>query len=378
MESVRGRTATREPRLEPFHARAATQPHIPHPEEFDQPQTHHGKKHSRTQSHVRNNSGPAVQAYPQQHSRQQTPERGRKQQKTYDIQSDDDIDKGLSPVAETTRDNGLPHAMTMNDIIGRRDHESRDRSRSMSRHKSPKPAMSVGAQARRRPAPLDLDGTQRYGVVVHNNVQPVHNPVYSPELQQGQQGQIVQYRSSSIYMDDTPLPFYEEPSPSPLYVPTKSEMQGRADSILQGYHDWKENQGSNGASMSGIERTRSTPAMEYGHPSEMMKAGDRVSLGHSQDGITLAGTPVKESFREIETPLFTPLTPYLMHTRMGSKTMIGDKGWLEDTAEKPKKPAPKKKDAGFIGTFKKTARKIVRIHYPYSLNDLKLTFLFLV
>ncbi|KAI1213594.1 uncharacterized protein F4807DRAFT_193318 [Annulohypoxylon truncatum] len=360
MEPARGRTATKEPGREPFHARVASQPQLPKPEEFGASQHQYAKKYSNTLGHTRNNSVPAVQQYPQQPGRQPTPERGRKLQKTYEFQSDES-DKGLSPVAEATMDNHLPHATTMNDIIARRDTEARDHSRSMSRHKSPKPSSSVGAQARRRPPPLDLNETHRYGVVVRGNAQPVHNPVYSPYPEQGQQGQqhqFVQYRSSSVYMDDTPLPYYDEPSPSPLHVPTTSEMRGRADSILQGYNVWKDSQSGVGTPMGGLERTRSTTAMEHGHPSEMMKAGDRVSLGPSHDGATLAGTPVQERFKEVEAPLFTPLTPYLMHTRMGSKTMIGNKGWLEDTAEQAKKPTAKKKDASFMDTFKKTARKI--------------------
>ncbi|KAI1451409.1 hypothetical protein F4805DRAFT_463814 [Annulohypoxylon moriforme] len=356
MEPARGRTATREPGREPFHARVASQPQIPHPEEFGPSQPQYAKKYSHTLSHIRNNSVPEVQPHPQQPGRQTTPERGRKQQRTNEFQSEVG-DKGLSPVPETTMDNSLPHAMTMNDMIDRRDAESHGRSRSMSRHKSPKPSTSVGAQARRRPAPLDLDETHRYGVVVRQNVQPIHNPVYSPELPQGQQA-YVQYRSSSVYMDNTPLPFYDEPSPSPLWVPSEDEMRGRAETILQGYSEWKDHQVDVDTPMGGIQRTHSTPAMEHGHPSDMMKAGDRVSMGPSNDGGTPADTPVKEGFKEIEPPLFTPLTPYLMHSRMGSKTMIGNKGWLEDTAEKTKKPAAKKKDMGFIDTFKKTARKI--------------------
>ncbi|KAI2467665.1 hypothetical protein F4781DRAFT_423189 [Annulohypoxylon bovei var. microspora] len=368
METTRGRAATREPGHEPghepFHARVASRPHLEDsggvPQHPQYPQYY---------SHSRNNSVSASQAYPQQLSRQPTPEQGRTLQKTYEFQSNES-DKGLTPVLETTMENRLPHAMTMNDIINGRDTESRGRSRSMSRHKSPlKPAASVSAQPRdrRRPAPLDLDETNRYGVVVRSvsSLQPTHNHVYSLEPEKGQTvgqavGRAVANRSSSVYMDDTPLPFYDEPSPSPLYVPTKDEMRGRATSILQGYNVWKEenDQASVGDPVGAMERTRSTPAIEQGYPTETLQASDRVSQGPSHDGVTSCASPVDEGRKELEAPPFTPLTPYLMHTRMGSKTMIGNKGWLEDTASQTKKPVVKKKDASFIGTVKKTARRI--------------------
>ncbi|XDG02859.1 hypothetical protein ABKA04_002474 [Annulohypoxylon sp. FPYF3050] len=366
MESNRGRTASREPRSEasdtyepgrqPFHARVASQPQLPQLEEFGMNQPQWAKKIPHTLSHTRTNSNMGSQQNLQQAAREPTPDRGRKREKAYELQPEDG-DKALSPVAETTTSLFFPRSTTMNDMTTRRDNKSRDNSRSVSRHKSPEPSSSVGAQARHRPTPLDIDETNRYKSA-HNNIRVMQNPIPSPELEQGQNVQnapkFPQYRSSSVYMDDTPLPYYNEPSPSPLYVPAKNQMVGRANSILQGYAAWKGDNLNVGSPMSGrFPHSQSTPALEQGHPSEMMHAGDRVSLGHSNEG-----TPLKSRFKEDVTPLFTPLTPYLMHTRMRTKTMIGNKGWLEDTAEQEKKSVVKKEGFGIVGAFKKTARKI--------------------
>ncbi|KAI1095160.1 hypothetical protein F5B19DRAFT_368679 [Rostrohypoxylon terebratum] len=368
MDANRGRTAPREPRGEtsdayepgrqPFHLRVSSQPQLPHLVDFGMNQPQLVKKMPHTLSHTRANSTTASQQSLQQAARDPTPDRGRKREKVYELESEES-DKGLSPVAETTASTFLPRSTTMNkmgEMFKRRQDKSRDHSRSVSRHNSPEPSSSADAQARRRPAPLELDETSSFGLGARSNIRVVQNPIVSPGLEQGQDGQggpkFTQYRSSSVYMDDTPLPYYNEPSPSPLYAPTKNQMMGRANSILQGYAAWKGDKLDVGSPMSGgLPHSQSTPAMEQGHPSEMMHAGDQVSLGHSNEG-----TPLKSRFKEDVTPLFTPLTPYLMHSRMRTKTMIGHKGWLEDTAEQ--KPMVKKEGLGIVGAFKKTARKI--------------------
>ncbi|KAJ2991056.1 hypothetical protein NUW58_g2662 [Xylaria curta] len=73
---------------------------------------------------------------------------------------------------------------------------------------------------------------------------------------------------------------------------------------------------------------------------------------------------------DMSSPIFTPLTPFIMKAsgapvgaERGAKTLIGEHGWLEDTAASASgaaKPKPKAaKAVGLMGSLKRKAREIV-------------------
>jgi hypothetical protein len=67
---------------------------------------------------------------------------------------------------------------------------------------------------------------------------------------------------------------------------------------------------------------------------------------------------------KMETSEYTPLTPYfsthdMPASKKASKTLIGDKGWLERTGATPEKKVLSPKKVGFVESLKKKAREFV-------------------
>ncbi|KAI1139784.1 hypothetical protein F5Y05DRAFT_411968 [Hypoxylon sp. FL0543] len=322
--------------------------------------------------HGRDNSLTSSRTY-QQHGSVPSPERGRSLQRRYEFQSSDS-DNALSPVFEGGMDNRQSNVTTMTDIINRAQGDSSQRlqSRSVSRHKSPpKPVGYTSTQLKdkHRPAPLDLEDARRYGTVAaeKSNLHPIHNPVSPIE---SEMAQAFGDRSSSVYTDGNAFPSYE----APLRAAETSGMGGV--NILQGYNDWKENQPV-GAPVAVNGYLYSKGTKEHENAAETLNMDGQEFQGQPAKEANSRPSNVDESSKELEEPPFTPLTPYLMNTRVATKTLIGDKGWLEDTAAQAKKPESKK-PASFMGNFKKTARKIAEItefragqpktHTPRELN----------
>ncbi|KAI0121422.1 hypothetical protein F4776DRAFT_672464 [Hypoxylon sp. NC0597] len=305
-------------------------------------------------NHGRDNSLTSSRAY-QQLGRASSPERGRSLQRRYEFQSSDS-DNALSPVFEGGMDNRQSHITTMTDIMNGDQGESSRRSRSMSRHKSPpKPVgyTSTQLKEKRRPPPLDLGGARRYGsvAIANANIQPIHNPVSPTE---SEMAQAFDDGSPSVYTDGTEFPSYNE---APLRAPEKSGMGGV--NILRGYNDWRENQPVGApVAMNGYLYSKGTK--EHNDTPEKPNRSGQVFQGQpAKDAAPRVDENSKE-VEELEAPPFTPLTPYLMNTRVATKTLFGDKGWLEDTAAQGKKPESKK-STSFMGNVKKTARKIAEI-----------------
>lgn len=305
--------------------------------------------------------------------KQLTPERGRSLQRP-DIMWDDSAPKaGQYPIPERGRTlQQQPNIMwngpeangsndsdvtTMSEII-KMGNARAGGARSMSRHKSP-PKAATAMPPKPRPEPLNLKDARRYAALVgaHMNIHPVHHPV-TP--QQAQLRHVLEDGTSSIY-DATPLGPPNGFAGSPQHVAHNPDLVGV--NILKRYSEWRVNTDVANApanyptSKSSPERRNTVATPRF---ADQGFAGPSMS---KSNGALPQPSPAWDS----DMPPFTPLTPFIMggNVRKASKTLIGEKGWLEDTAAgagSAKKPQRQK-----TGFFKKTARKIVRVpSFPFG------------
>lgn len=319
---------------------------------------------SRIYHHGRNTSASSSKASQQVSS----PERGRTLQKKHNLPWHE-LDDGLPPVAQSTEKSNVT---TMSDFINVGNAATSSGARSMSRHKSPPKAataMSTDGKGKRRPEPLDLQDTRRYAALVgpHANIHPVHHPIHHPLTpMKAEHRQVMEDGSSSVYTPTPLAPSHDDAADSPPRAPHNPQMVGV--NILQRYSEWRNTAPeSNAAANGSTERHNST----MGTPNATDQALQGPSAAKSSGAMPLS-SPV-----DFNAPPFTPLTPFIMggNVRKASKTMIGEKGWLEDTAARAvKKPERQKNTTGFFDNVKKTARKIVRIHCSHLLAP-KLTLL---
>lgn len=272
-----------------------------------------------------------------------SPERGRQLHKKYEFQMNDG-DNVLSPVPESAGLRPPSHVTTMTDIINGGNNMSSQGSRDMSRHESP-----PKVEEKRRPMPLNLDQARAYAQSVSSRVRP--RPVQvTAARNEAQRVPALGDGSSSVYTSSVPLPSHE------LSSDRLREFEMPETNVLQHYNDWSMNtSAANG-------RPRSKTATESRGTLAMPNAGDPTRRDPSP-AKSVGGKSLSRSVtlhERVASP-FTPLTPYLMGNVRKSKTLFGEKGWLEDTAAKaqdPKKP-DRKKNAGFLDSVKKTARRIV-------------------
>ncbi|KAI2634422.1 hypothetical protein GGS26DRAFT_49332 [Hypomontagnella submonticulosa] len=324
---------------ESFHSRMASLSHQQRPGNVGQFPAH-GKNHSISVSNTH-----------QQPSKLPTPERGRTLHKKYEFPSSAS-DNLLSAVPESARDQH-GHVTTMTDITNGGNAE-------------PRAASSAQARGMRRPMPIDLNKAREYGSTgPHKNIQPVHNPVTPDGTEMGG---FMFDDASSVYTDGTPLAIRDEHLSSPLHIPTKSEMKGI--SILQGYTDWRENLPV-GQAVGTDNHARQNYAEEPVTPLPVPAPTDQVPQNFSplKGSPALSKPPVTDKIPdEHDVPPFTPLTPWLMNENMGTrkatKTLFGDKGWLEDTAAQAK--PERQKPTSFFDSVKKTARRLVSIRRSVS------------
>ncbi|KAI0385295.1 hypothetical protein F5Y04DRAFT_291958 [Hypomontagnella monticulosa] len=329
-----------------FHTRMASLPHQQRPSGLAQ-----------LYDHGRNRSISASNAH-QQLDDQHSPDRGRSLRKKHDFTTEE----LLSPVPESARDH-LGHMKTMTDMIYGGNGELAGASQPMQQQKLPsKAAKSPSAPAReiRRPAPIDLSKAREYVSASrpHTNIQPVHNPITPDETEMTM---FMGDDTSSVYTDGIQMPPYDEDMLSPLRIPTKSEMRGV--NILQGYTDWRENLPAKEA-VAMDDRAYQKSAEKHDDPLPMTVPNKQTSqefspLKRDQSPTKLPNTMIPD---EHDVPPFTPLTPWLMgmglgmETRRATKTLFGDKGWLEDTAAQAK--PERQKPTSFLDNVKKTARKL--------------------
>lgn len=297
-------------------------------------------------------------------------EGGRAQQQGYESHRGDMNDEVL-PARENAVSNHESRITTMSDIMNAGNQEGGGLSRSQSFHQTPrspkKPTTEPSSNKRdkSRPPPLDLNSVRRYATVgSHMNIQPIHNPITPDDVRFTY---VVDDGTSSVYSPSTPFPFRDEGSGSPLRVPRLSEVRG--NNVLQVYNNWRENVSEGAESGLNVQPGMKASAEQLrfaGTPDFSQTESRKLSPSKSVQSIP-KNTTLGEDLKEPDVPPFTPLTPWLMgngHTKKVSKTMIGDKGWLEDTAAQTVKKPERQKMAAFFNSVKKTARRIVSNFLP--------------
>lgn len=142
--------------------------------------------------------------------------------------------------------------------------------------------------------------------------------------------------SSSFHSDDAKRS--DGPFPSPGKI---TPVNGQA-SVLMAYSGWRDSHALDERTVASPKRGKSTRKMP---PSPLKLMADKLSLH--------------------ETSNYSPLTPYFVDKmfpgpKKGSKTLIGENGWLQRTCNnQAEEPLPKK--SGIIDSIKKKAKEFVRL-----------------
>ncbi|KAI1803828.1 hypothetical protein F4811DRAFT_553481 [Daldinia bambusicola] len=329
-----GATGARVPNREPYHSRSGSHTYR---DETSDARSYYSRSRGNS-----NSSG----TY-QQLGNIGTPEQGRLLQNRYEFQSSD-ADDLLSPVPEIAGGKFPSHITTMSDLMNMRDEELHRGSRDMSRHKfPPKPAEPAPAQKKekRRPPPLDLTKARQYAAMNgrHTNIQIIHNPVTDSDM-----SATCEDDSPSVYGDEPPFHFYDEPSGDPY----KTGL-GRA-SILKGYSNWMEKQPTEGLAQEDQRTTSPISDVPAAQSTPQNRSPQKGGFGIPKSLTT------NEVMGDLGAPPFTPLTPWLANgnPKKAKKNLFGDKGWLEDTAAQKKPERLKNTNSRFFDGVKKTARKI--------------------
>ncbi|RYP57129.1 hypothetical protein DL770_010750 [Monosporascus sp. CRB-9-2] len=236
------------------------------------------------------------------------------------------------------------------------------------------------AKGKTRPPNIDVVAAERYAKYMDRKkeIQWEHIP-RSPEEARLFDA-VMGDDSSSVYSNDLSTAFPDSAMISPLYIPTIASMQRQRDDagmqrerddILEDYSRWQQSQnGPNGSQAGAGDPACSQSKSEPPHPPQQEDAkADPPMPSEPQATTETQGIPKAPTINEIqaarETEPYTPLTPWLEregHVRKGTKTMVGDNGWLENVAIEGQKPAPKK--PGFIDSMKKWGRDFVSVPTP--------------
>ncbi|KAI0137169.1 hypothetical protein BJ170DRAFT_728509 [Xylariales sp. AK1849] len=236
---------------------------------------------------------------------------------------------------------------------------------------------STERKAKRRPAPLDLSNARRYAQITNlrKGVSAVHVPITPAEVQYKQ---VNDDGTSSVYTDDTP--FDGAPTISPLRI-MKRANTGTKVNVLKAYNNWKETNSPQlaspaeiiaGAPALGHHRSQSLatnreeavllPRSVYVPPPTPPTSQDNPPVAQGHRGMIKSATTndLKPTNQTAQTPLFTPLTPWLMDqgTRKASKTLFGDHGWLHDTAVAAEKRKEPQKTNSLLDGIKKLTRDL--------------------
>ncbi|RYP14899.1 hypothetical protein DL765_006041 [Monosporascus sp. GIB2] len=259
------------------------------------------------------------------------------------------------------------HMTTMTNFIGL--------SGAPSSQKPSLPARS-NAKGKTRPPNIDVVAAERYAKLMDRKreIQWEHIP-RSPE-EARLLSAVMGDDNSSVYSSDLSTTFPDSAMISPLHIPTIASMwrqrddagmQRERDDILEDYSRWQQSQnGPNGSQAGAGGPARSQSKFEPPHPPQQENAkADPPMPNEPQEASETQGIPKAPAINEIqaarETEPYTPLTPWLEregHARKGTKTMVGDNGWLENAAiEGQKKPTPKK--PRFIDSMKKWGRDFI-------------------
>ncbi|RYO98761.1 hypothetical protein DL766_003037 [Monosporascus sp. MC13-8B] len=244
---------------------------------------------------------------------------------------------------------------------------------------SQKPSLPARSKAKSktRPPNIDVVAAERYAKLMDRKreIQWEHIP-RSPE-EARLLSAVMGDDNSSVYSSDLSTTFPDSAMISPLHIPTIASiqrqrddagMQRERDDILEDYSRWQQSQnGPNGSKAGAGGPARSQSKSEPPHPPPQQEdaKADPPMLNEPQEASETQGIPKAPTINEIqaarETEPYTPLTPWLEregHVRKGTKTMVGDNGWLENAAiEGQKKSTPKK--PGFIDSMKKWGRDFI-------------------
>ncbi|RYP28308.1 hypothetical protein DL767_007268 [Monosporascus sp. MG133] len=252
---------------------------------------------------------------------------------------------------------------------------------------SQKPSLPTRSKAKgkTRPPNIDVVAAERYAKHMDRkkDIQWEHIP-RSPEEARLFDA-VMGDDNSSVYSNELSTAFPDSAMISPLHIPTIASMQRQRDDtgmqrerddtgmqrerddILEDYSRWQQSQnGPNGSQAGAGDPARSQSRSEPPHPPQQEDAkADPPMPNESQAASETQGIPKAPTINEIqavrETEPYTPLTPWLERegrVRKGTKTIVGDNGWLENAAiEGQKKPTPKK--PGFIDSMKKWGRDFI-------------------
>lgn len=252
---------------------------------------------------------------------------------------------------------------TFTDLIK---HGARSRSASPETSLS-RPAVSALVEPRdkRRPTPLDLRDARKYSELMsqRKKLQAVHNPLKTPA--EAERWVIHEDGSSSLYSDERVVS--ATPTVSPLCVKKRPNAEHKMN-FLKAYHDWKGRNTPAPASaiLKSPFRSKSATVHDMPTPAETESSSARPPSRRARGGeigILKSATANNIPAGNDQAEPFSPLTPWLVgsgdgHTRKASKTLFGNRGWLQDTTAAHKKPEPQKA-TGFLDGIKKKARELV-------------------
>jgi len=278
------------------------------------------------------------------------------------------------------------------------------------------------SKAKRRPQPLDLQDPAFLGMVSRHTqrYEVQHIPIQSSRAEVFQTR--TPYESSSVYSDE---------DTGGEYVISRlqhKETTERSVNFLEAYSQWREglnprrtaSQGSihirvptaeEDTFLANREQALRQLSGESGHdvrtdavvspPGLARSATMRHAPGQGHDvagasentegkdneeqGIRKSATmndvpPRRSSMRlAVPTSPFTPLTPFIMrasgapaNVQGGTKTLFGEKGWLEDTAGASHKKPKAEKTSGFMESLKRMAREFVSSDpFPLTLSAIR-------
>lgn len=271
--------------------------------------------------------------------------------------------------ATTTLSSFIEHARGRGHFRAQSESPNKGRSRA----RSPFVPSSAERKVRRRPTPLNLQDARKYGEEVSHRKgnRIVHVPLTTPTDPQHHQGN--DDGSSSVYTDNSP--FDGAPPISPLRI-------NKRINVLQSYKDWRDVNTSQAKAP--VAQLKSPIEFRPSRSKSVNQASGRLdtlsattyepqpvppTANGGQHGLVKSATVHdlkggQQQPNTAQTGQFTPLTPWLVeseHKRKASKTLFGNKGWLDDTDGEKKTDQPAQKPSSFFDGIKKKAREFVSI-----------------
>jgi hypothetical protein len=276
------------------------------------------------------------------------------------------------------------------------------------------------SKTKRRPQPLDLQDPAFLGMVSRHTqrYEVQHIPIQSSRAEVFQFQTHAPYESSSMYSDE---------DTGGEYVISRlqhKETTERSVNFLEAYSQWREALNPRRTASQGSIHIRVPTAEEdtflanreqalrqlSGEPGHDLRTDPVMSSGRARSatmrhtpgqghevagasqsaedqyneepGIrksaTMNDVPPRRSSLRLAVPSspFTPLTPFIMrasgapaNVQGGTKTLFGERGWLEDTAGASQKKPKTEKTSGFMGSLKRMAREFVSFSpFPLTLS----------